>query len=125
MNIPANIQNRLLKDSTSGAMVLAAWNSFGNLLKNNPRRLFFFPEYTNHEVEHLGGVLRTADKLITDVSRDLLNPEDATVSVMSTLLHDCAMHLTSDGFIQMIRNADPPLVPDLDKKTWAAEFDSF
>lgn len=94
-------------------------------MKSNPQRLFFFPEYTNHDIEHLGGVLRAADKLITDVSRDLLTPEDATISVMSNLLHDCAMHLTSDGLIQMIQNDEPPLVPDLDKKTWTAEFDSF
>ena len=126
MNIPIGIQNRLLEDSSSGASVLAAWSLLYSLLKNNPQPFCSFSqEYTNHGIEHIGGVLRTADNLITEAARDLLSPEDLSVLMMSVLLHDCAMHLTGDGFVRLIQNEQPPIVPDLDKRTWAAEFDAF
>lgn len=65
-------------------------------------KLVFFPEYTDHGPKHISEVLTTAEALITDNAWGILNPEDAATLILGIILHDCAMHLSEDGFIHLI-----------------------
>lgn len=74
-------------------------------MKDN--KTVFFPEYTDHGITHLNEVLLTADSIISDESWLNLTPQDAAAMVISVLLHDCAMHITEDGFYSLINNKFP------------------
>lgn len=64
----------------------------------------FFPEYTKHGIDHVEMVITTATNLIGSNCRGLITAEDATVLILSCLLHDAAMHLTEDGFLNLINS---------------------
>lgn len=57
----------------------------------------FFPEYTDHGIDHVQSVLDTASEIITLDSYKIITPEDIYVLVSSILLHDCAMHISREG----------------------------
>ncbi|MGN5108357.1 HD domain-containing protein [Aeromonas hydrophila] len=70
----------------------------------NENKTVFFPEYTDHGLTHLKEVLLTADSIISDESWDHITSQDAAAIIVSVLLHDCAMHLTEDGFYSLIQD---------------------
>ncbi|PCP73601.1 hypothetical protein CQA25_06185 [Morganella morganii] len=67
----------------------------------------FFPEYTEHGFTHLNEVLLSSSGLITDEARKILTSEDIAATIISTILHDCAMHLTPDSFYCLISDKYP------------------
>ncbi|UDQ76386.1 ATP-binding protein [Pectobacterium brasiliense] len=69
----------------------------------------FFPDYTDHGINHLNEVLSSAASLISDESWDLLSAHDAAAICISTLLHDCAMHISEDGFYSLINDVYPTI----------------
>ena len=86
----------------------------------------FFPEYTDHGMQHIEDVLRTADQLMTDGSRDLLNPEDVAALVLAVLLHDCVMHMQEDGFLALIQEGCPwQPVQEFGDKPWHERWEQF
>ncbi len=102
----------LLKDSAYRAPLQALADQTAVILADN--KLSFFPDYTDHGIEHVNRVLATAEELIPDEvwqanaatpSQPLFNDADATVLVGAALLHDFAMHLREDGFLELIRPA--------------------
>ena len=83
-----------------------------DILRDN--KLPFFPDYTDHGIDHINAVLRSEVALIpnhvweqSDDSSDprLLTQADAVLTVAATLLHDLAMHLHPDGFLELINDA--------------------
>ena len=74
-----------------------------SVLKNS--RTPFFPEFTDHSYDHINQVLRAAASLVPDevISLGVLTSTDASFLSVGVLLHDLAMHLTPDGFAQLIR----------------------
>lgn len=64
----------------------------------------FFREYTDHGNDHITEVCRSMTRLITPASWEHISPEDCAAIVLSALLHDCAMHLTEDGFLELLEN---------------------
>jgi hypothetical protein len=62
----------------------------------------FFPEYTDHGVAHIRDVMRTSSAIIRDSAWEVITPGDIAVLILAILLHDCAMHLTEDGFLALI-----------------------
>ncbi len=66
-------------------------------------KLPFFPDYTDHGVPHLNGVLEITDKLIPAKAREIFTAEDAAVLIFSVLLHDLALHLSEAGFMSLLR----------------------
>jgi len=60
-------------------------------------------------------VLDTASSLIADAAWPLVTPGDAGALVLSTLLHDCAMHLSEDGFIALVTGRYAPATAE---KPW-------
>lgn len=127
ITIPEHL-NALLGQSTLGHAVRLSLQDFEQWIEGSTRGLFFFPEYTDHGPRHISAVLGAAETLIRPGAWKYLTSEDAAVLVLATLLHDCAMHLTADGFLDLIGAKDKPITPlvrSLDEKTWPELFDQF
>ena len=72
----------------------------------------FFPAYTDHGVRHVEGILELVVLLIPPHvlgERSLLGGADAAVVICAAILHDIAMHLHEDGFVQLIERGAAPL----------------
>ncbi|HVE69855.1 MAG TPA: ATP-binding protein [Thermoanaerobaculia bacterium] len=114
-DIPPKLRKKLDEDpQLAGAVVLTAAD-FRVWFENN--NLAFFPEYTDHGADHIRYVLEAACYLIGQGSWRLLTAADAAALVLSTLLHDCAMHLSEDGFIRLVTEGQPP-APGFDDPPW-------
>ncbi len=97
---------QLLEESNLQAPLRALADQIGIILSDN--KLPFFPDYTDHGIEHVNRVLQfEIDELVpSDVwSRPrLLCDADAAVIIGATLLHDIAMHMREDGFRELVRS---------------------
>lgn len=102
MNLPPKLEELLKKDSVLHGSVLVSYAEFSPWLRASGTP--FFPEYTDHSATHILEVLNTASSLIRDESWSVLTPSDAGILCFATLLHDCAMHLTEDGFLSLLHN---------------------
>jgi molecular chaperone HtpG len=100
---------RLLEDSDLQAPIRALADRVGEILADN--KLPFFPDYTDHGVDHINRVLESEVELIPKTvweeserssSPRLLTDADAAVIIGATLLHDIAMHLRIDGFRELV-----------------------
>lgn len=107
INIPNMMEKILKKDSSIHSFTLASVSNLKPWLDANTT--VFFPEYTDHSFIHLNEVLATAESIITDESWDAITPEDVSAMIISVLLHDCAMHITEDGFYSLIRDTYSPI----------------
>ncbi|HXB68686.1 MAG TPA: hypothetical protein VNY05_10600 [Candidatus Acidoferrales bacterium] len=88
--------------------------------------LVFFPEYTDHGPIHISSVLATAEQLITEESLPILTPQDAGALVVASVLHDCAMHLTNDGFRRRVSGAtELASVNALGDKPWPELWEAY
>lgn len=100
VRIPSRLENLLTGDKSLQGSVLLSTQAFEPILKDN--KMPFFPEYTDHGIEHVESVMRTADALISDGAWDQVSAADAAVLVLACLLHDIAMHLSEDGFVSLV-----------------------
>jgi hypothetical protein len=100
MQIPKRLAYILERDQALDGAVKLSISQFEPWIKNS--NLPFFPEYTKHDIEHIEAVLRTASGLIRDDAWEAVTPSDAAVLVLAVLLHDCAMHLSEDGFVSLL-----------------------
>ena len=84
-------------------------NLVGKILADN--KLPFFPYYTDHGIDHINQVLAAEvdlvptavwEKSTKDARPRLLCDADAVVIIGATLLHDFAMHLREDGFLELV-----------------------
>jgi hypothetical protein len=96
MKIPTHLESLIKKDPQVTAIVYEAIAAFTPWIGRS--QLPLFSEYTDHSLKHIEEVIETAFGLITDDARALLSTLDAAVLVIGICLHDCAMHLTEDGF---------------------------
>ncbi|MBV9925577.1 MAG: ATP-binding protein [Acidobacteria bacterium] len=103
MLIPERFEEKLTQDRSLRRSVDDAVAEFEPWLRES--KLPFFPDYTNHGAEHVEGILITASSIIGDEAWDAVTPADAATLVLATLLHDCAMHLTEDGFQALVSGA--------------------
>lgn len=86
----------------------------------------FFPDYTDHGNKHLEEVFESIDLLITEKARKYFTSADAGVMVLAVLFHDCAMHLSKDGFRQLITEKySNNIIKYFDNKTWKQLWDDF
>lgn len=125
MNIilPAYFQNLIEQDSDLLNCVNTAFLEFGPWLENSG--MPFFPGFTDHSPRHINDVLKTASALISDSARPILSSKDACVIALAILLHDCGMHITQDGFRNLISDDSPPRCPHFDKLTWRVLWQDF
>ncbi len=104
MIIPDRIEVLLAKKPGLHGAVQAALERLSPWLSAN--RLDFFPDFTDHGPTHIESVMRGTEALVAEESWQSLTPADAAVLVLACVLHDCAMHLSKDGFLALI-SPDP------------------
>jgi hypothetical protein len=89
-------------------------------------QVVFFEEYTDHSAAHVEGVLSTAASLVRDVAWPYVTAADAYVLILSTLLHDAAMHLSRDGFVTLVTTARAgQIVPGFGDVPWDRLWEEF
>jgi hypothetical protein len=69
------------------------------------------------------GVLETADRLIREDCREIIKAGDVATLILATFLHDCAMHLSEDGFATLIGSDN--VIPGFGDKPWSALWEDF
>jgi hypothetical protein len=92
--------------SKKAPAVMGLNNSVSDILADN--KLPFFPNYTDHGLKHINRILCTiTNHLIPTESLQRLSESDATALISASLLHDLAMHIREDGFLELIRGQTP------------------
>lgn len=124
MNIPPVLLDLIKGNSKLYGCLLSTINNIEPLFKNS--KMCFFPEYTDHGFDHVEMVIRTANNIINDKCRNIFSAQDAVVLIISCLLHDAAMHLTEDGFLELIKKDSryKPLKGFCDKQ-WSILWENF
>jgi molecular chaperone HtpG len=124
MQIPTRLAYILERDQSLDGGVRLSISQFEPWIAHS--NLPFFPEYTKHDVEHIEAVLRTAVGLIRDEAWETITPSDAAVLILAILLHDCAMHLSEDGFISLLGPVRRDCsVPEMADKPWHILWEDF
>lgn len=101
----------------SNLMVTSLIGLYGTIIGDN--RMLFFPEFTDHGLNHVSGVLHTAVALIHPETMDLLSEYDIAVFTAAVILHDIGMHIGVNGLQKLIQgHFDEFKVIDIDKETW-------
>jgi hypothetical protein len=121
LSIPEELASVLERDEWIEAYVKAALAEFTPVLRVNQLR--FFPNYTDHGIEHIEGVLTTAFSLVRDEARPHLRPADAAVLILSVLVHDIALHIQKDGIVGLLcgdspHRAVPWFAENLNDRPW-------
>ena len=108
IDFPTHLEN-LLKESELQAPLRMLADRIGEILSGS--ELPFFPDYTDHGIDHINQVLKSEVELVppevwekskSDSSPRLLCDADAAVIIGATLFHDIAMYLHPDGFRELI-----------------------
>ncbi|HAA15444.1 MAG TPA: hypothetical protein DCE41_28585 [Cytophagales bacterium] len=120
-NVPLPDRFKALLEQNQGLLgtVSRTLSTYGEILKEN--RLEFFPEYTDHGIDHITQVLATSEALITPeaFAADVLGSKDIAFYTLAVLLHDLGMHLSLAGFQQLLSgNYVPEPSQPLDEKPW-------
>ena len=103
MRLPSRLKQVLQEDKGLYADVLASFALFEQWAGHS--KTPFFPEYTDHGPQHVQRVLETADWLVSEAARPLLSAGDVATLSLAVILHDCALHLTEDGFQSLVASA--------------------
>ena len=96
LNLPTKLHNLLYQNEEFASDVISNFNEFLHILEKS--ELFFFPEYTDHSINHINGVLSSIECLITDDTFNKLLPIDIGVLVTAVVLHDIGMLTNADMF---------------------------
>lgn len=125
IEIPAEIAEVLSRDRALDSAVGLNLEPFESWFEKCG--MIFFPEFTDHGPRHVTEVLETCASIMADDAWQVFTAQDAAVLVVATLLHDCGMHLTKDGFQALLRSNPTPIPvfegqPD---KTWRLLWEEF
>ena len=124
ISLPPKFKEILDKDEKFSLQVKNVIEPYSDILKLNGME--FFPEYTDHSINHIEEVLKTAEMLIPDDVFEKLTPEDIGVLVISVVLHDIGMHTSADMFKNMIGGAyNKGQIKDFDKDIWSKLWDGY
>ena len=128
ITLPAFLKTKL-EDSPHEPAVQKALKDFGRWF-GDESKLTFFPDYTNHGIQHIRQVLDTATNLIPKKARDCFSAADAAALILAVLLHDSALHLSKDGFRYLIKGPKEGTtlfapVPFFDQADWGQAWSDF
>ena len=123
--LPEKFEAILSKNDRYRAETLRLTTTFSDWVQENT--LEFFPEYTDHGIDHIQSVLNTAETIISLSSWQMLTPEDIFVLVSAILLHDSAMHIDKYGLWELLSNDkfNGAVLGRRIDKTWAEKWDNF
>lgn len=128
ITLPGFLKSKL-EDSPHDSAVRKALKDFGNWFGDDSKQTFF-PDYTNHGIQHIEQVLATATNLIPKKARPYFSGADAAALVLAVLLHDSALHLSKAGFHYLVKGsaagAGPYApVPFFDRDAWGKAWSDF
>jgi len=125
MNIPPKFDKILKNNQAFDAMVKDIITDFEPILKDN--KLFFFEEYTEHGIEHIEMVLKTAEFLIPDESFEYIKPEEIAIFILAVVFHDIGMHTYFSTFKAMLDGKYNDVRVDVfdNGKTWQKLWDDY
>ena len=123
ITIPARLLEKLHSDSTYEGYIHTLLNNTAALITE---KADFFPEYTLHGWTHIQAVLNHADKLIPDVTMEVLTGRDAAILIAAVVLHDMGMFLYRAGVRKLLTGPRRTTkTARLDKLDWKAEWDRY
>ena len=114
--VPARLRERLADDSVLNGYIDAQIGHFAPWFKASG--LPFFPEYTDHGLDHITRILNVSEWLIDEGAWEEVAPQDVACLVLAVLLHDAAMHITADAFFDLVEHSSPVAVPLMDSVGW-------
>ncbi len=124
LSYPGFLDRKLTKARAMRAAVDATVFEFDSWLKES--KLPFFPDYTDHGIDHITEVLTTAGEIMPPATQKILSPEDAAVLILAVLLHDAALHLSPAGFWELIRGSFAShRIEGLDTASWPELWQEF
>lgn len=124
IQVPPRLQRLLAQGGSNHSGVLSAITEFSVWLSDNKTPLFF--EYTDHGIAHVTNVLKSVESLVPETAWEILSPYDAEAIISAVLLHDCAMHLSVEGFRSLIKDREAPESPLFGREpSWATEYKRF
>ncbi|WP_375768856.1 ATP-binding protein [Archangium gephyra] len=103
IEIPPALAQILARDPGLHGAILITLRNFHPWLRTSG--MPFFPGFTDHSDKHISEVLATASSLIADDARGIISPADVAILILSAILHDAGMHLTPDGFRNLVEPA--------------------
>lgn len=101
LKLPTKLHDILYQDEDFASDVYSNYKEFLHILEKG--ELFFFPEYTDHSINHINGVLLFIERLISDDTFKKLLPIDIGVLVTAVVLHDIGMLTNADMFKNILR----------------------
>ena len=129
--IPNRLQGRLSLDSTWQPVVTTLKEKVQKIIRESP---CFFPDYTDHGIDHVNEVLILANRLIpedTYAAKEtdtefLLDPRSVGFLVCAILIHDLGMFLKTDGMEQLVYgDSGSHLVEGLDEEDWRTSWSKY
>lgn len=100
LTLPSEMQQKLSSDREFEAIVARSISSFEPVLFHGQPE--FFPDYTDHGINHIQDTLTTAWTLATERSKDLLGARDVACLICAVLLHDAGMYLGKSGLVRLV-----------------------
>ena len=96
------------------------YDSFSTVLSDENKQ-FFFPEYTDHGIEHINKVLNTIEGLIAPSTFQHISSQEVEILVWATILHDIGMNTIPEMFKNMLDGKYDSIPNSLFKKDkkWA------
>lgn len=124
IEIPKLLKDKLAEDLGLAGYVETQLRSFSTWIKDSG--MPFFPEYTDHGLDHIERILRTSEWLIHDDvwEKKLFTAVDSACLILAVLLHDIAMHITTDIAEQLLTDETPSLFT-IDTNSWASLWNSY
>lgn len=123
ITIPVRLLEKLHSDSTYEGYIHTLLNNTAALITE---KADFFPEYTLHGWTHIQAVLNHADKLIPDVTMEVLTGRDVEILIAAVVLHDLGMFLNRAGVRKLLTSPRRTnKTARLDKLDWNAEWDRY
>jgi hypothetical protein len=116
--IPTKLLNLIngLTDDISAA-VGSAVSSVSPILKRNESP--FFPNYTDHGIQHVNNVLKTCELIISEDSWSFFTRQDAATLILAVLAHDLGMLISIENFRYLVNpNNNFNLPIDTNDKSW-------
>jgi len=103
ITFPAKLQTLLDQNQGLSGWITSFAQRAGEIFRAND--LIFFPGFTDHGIAHIEAVLKTEVELVPEAvwENKVLSAVDASVIIGATILHDIAMHLNVEGFLELVK----------------------
>ncbi|MBK9403547.1 MAG: ATP-binding protein [Ignavibacteria bacterium] len=112
ITIPTRLLNLIqgVTDEVSASVSSSISSVTPILLRNEAP---FFPDYTDHGIQHINSVLQTCELLISEDSWSVFTREDAAVIILAIISHDLGMLITTETFTALVhQNNTKTVAPD-------------